>query len=158
MHNFLFIFLWFSQIKIGGGALITKVHLPLIITKVKAIMVSCRNGLDIWPTFFYDYEYKWIIDFCSKFGKTNYRARYPGFQVVFPVIWCWLPVLVSIRSIPSFANYPYHDIPSGDCSSGKSTLSSKIAYEAEAGVQLVGWSALLLISATIRTLCILRSR
>ena len=35
----LFIFLWFSQIKIGGGALcaphiITKVYLPLIITKV----------------------------------------------------------------------------------------------------------------------------
>ena len=43
----LFIFLWFSQIKIGGGhfvppPIITKVYLPLIITKVKKHMFFSR--------------------------------------------------------------------------------------------------------------------
>ena len=45
----LFIFLWFSQIKIAPPPIITKVHLPLIITKVNALFVGFQLFMEMDP-------------------------------------------------------------------------------------------------------------
>ena len=91
----LFIFLWFSQIKIGGGgtkcpppSIITKVHLPLIITKVKWPAITQNKQNWKWCLRWKYYSYFSSSKIIINLNSVKLMHATPRKHLLLDKVWC----------------------------------------------------------------------